>query len=150
MDPKLVSTVLWFIVRNAQPSSQFWCKASKILCDQYNKVSFDIHKKPFSTTPKFILMMWILESTYGWGFPSGSVVKSLLANSVVEGLIPGLGRSPGEGSGNPLQCSCLKVPMNRKPVCTVLGLAQSQTQLSDRALMNGAWVSGEPTMWLKT
>ena len=29
------------------------------------------------------------------------------------GLMPGLGRSPGEGSGNPLQCSCLENPMNR-------------------------------------
>ena len=31
-----------------------------------------------------------------------------------KGLIPGLGRSPGEGSGNPLQCSCLENPMDRE------------------------------------
>ena len=30
------------------------------------------------------------------------------------GSIPGLGRSPGEGNGNPLQCSCLENPMDRK------------------------------------
>ena len=31
------------------------------------------------------------------------------------GLIPGLGRSPGEGNGNPLQCSCLENSMDREP-----------------------------------
>ena len=39
------------------------------------------------------------------GFPGGSVVKHLPARDM--GLIPGWGRSPGEGSGNPLQFSCL-------------------------------------------
>ena len=36
------------------------------------------------------------------GFPGTSVVKNLSANTGDEGLIPGLGRSPGEGNGNPL------------------------------------------------
>ena len=36
------------------------------------------------------------------GFPSGSVVKNLPVNAGDAGLIPGLGRSPGEGNGNPL------------------------------------------------
>ena len=40
------------------------------------------------------------------GFASGSVVKNLLANAGEAGLIPGLGRMPGKGNGNPLQCSC--------------------------------------------
>ena len=43
------------------------------------------------------------------------------------GLIPGLGRSPGEGKGYPLQYSGLKNSMN----CIVIGVAKSQTQLSD-------------------
>ena len=38
-----------------------------------------------------------------WGFPGGSVVKNLPANPRDKGLIPGLGRSPGEGNGNPPQ-----------------------------------------------
>ena len=43
-------------------------------------------------------------------------------------LIPGLGRSPGEGSGNPLQYSCLVNPMDRRAWCaTVHGVAQSWT-----------------------
>ena len=42
------------------------------------------------------------------GFPGGSVVKYLPAKSGDTGLIPGSGRSPGEGNGNPLQYSCLE------------------------------------------
>ena len=50
-------------------------------------------------------------------FPGGSVVKNLSANvgdTGDPGLIPSqLGRSPGEGKGNPLQYSCLGNPMDR-------------------------------------
>ena len=46
------------------------------------------------------------------GFPGGSVVKNLPANAGGVGSIPGLGRSPGEGNGNPLQYSCLGNPMD--------------------------------------
>ncbi|CAN0404375.1 unnamed protein product [Rangifer tarandus platyrhynchus] len=50
------------------------------------------------------------------GFPGGSVIKNLPVN-VGEardvGSIPGLGRSPGGGHGNPLQYSCLENPMDR-------------------------------------
>ena len=42
------------------------------------------------------------------GLPGGSVVKNLPANAGDVSLIPGSGRSPGEGSGNPLQYSCLE------------------------------------------
>ena len=41
------------------------------------------------------------------GFPGGSVVKNLPVNAGDSGSIPGLGRSPAEGNGNPLQYSCL-------------------------------------------
>ena len=47
------------------------------------------------------------------GFHGGSVVKNLPASVGDMGLIPGLGRSPGEGNGNPLQYSCLENPMDR-------------------------------------
>jgi len=47
------------------------------------------------------------------------------------GLIPGTGRSPGEGNGNPLQCSCLENPMDRGAWwATIHGVAESQTHLS--------------------
>ena len=41
------------------------------------------------------------------------MVKNPLANAGDVALIPGLGRSPGEGNGNPIQYSCLGNPMNR-------------------------------------
>ena len=47
------------------------------------------------------------------GFPGGSVVKNPPASAGDLGLIPGSGRSSGEGNGNPLQYSCLGNPMGR-------------------------------------
>ena len=50
------------------------------------------------------------------GFPGGAVVKNPPVNAGDEGeeaLIPGQGRSPGEGNSNPLQYSCLENPMDR-------------------------------------
>ena len=41
------------------------------------------------------------------------MVKNLPADAGVSGLIPALGRSPGEGKGNPLQYSCLENPRDR-------------------------------------
>ena len=46
------------------------------------------------------------------GFPGGSEVKASASNAGDPGLIPGSGRSPGEGNGNPLQYSCMKNPMD--------------------------------------
>ena len=46
------------------------------------------------------------------GFPGGSAVKNLPANAGDAGPIPGSGRPPGEGNGNPLQYFCLKNPMD--------------------------------------
>jgi len=47
------------------------------------------------------------------GFPDDSVVKNQPANAGDSGSIPGSGRSPGEGNGNPLWYSCLGNPMSR-------------------------------------
>ena len=48
------------------------------------------------------------------GFPRGSDGKASVRNAGDSGSIPGLGRSPGEGNGNPLQYSCLENPMDRE------------------------------------
>ena len=48
-----------------------------------------------------------------WDFPGGSVIKNLPVNIGDMGLIPGSGRPPGEGNGNPLQYSCLENLMGR-------------------------------------
>ena len=49
------------------------------------------------------------------GFPGGSEVKAYASNTGNLGSIPGLGRSPGEGNGNPLQYSCLENPWTEEP-----------------------------------
>ena len=65
------------------------------------------------------------------GFPCGSAGKEPTCNAGDLGLIPGLGRSPGEGKGYPLQYSCLENPMDRGTWwATVHGVAESWTQLS--------------------
>ena len=46
--------------------------------------------------------------------PGGSLIKNLLANASDTSLIPGSGRSPGDGNGNPLQDSRLENPMDRR------------------------------------
>ena len=61
------------------------------------------------------------------GFPGGSDGKESARNAGDLGLIPGLGRSPREGKGYPLQYSCLKNSMD----CIVHGVTKSWTQLSN-------------------
>ena len=61
------------------------------------------------------------------GFPGGSAGKESACNAGVLGSIPGLGRSPGEGKGYPLQYSGVKNSMD----CIVHGVAKSRTRLSD-------------------
>ena len=66
------------------------------------------------------------------GFPGGSEVKASACIAGDLGSIPGLGRSPGEGNGNPLQYSCLENPMDGGAWwATVHRVAKSWTRLSD-------------------
>ena len=60
------------------------------------------------------------------------MVKSLPANARDLGLIPGLGRFPGEANGNPLQYSCLENPRDgRAWWAAICGVAESRTRLSN-------------------
>ena len=75
---------------------------------------------------------------YKWVFQVDLVLKNLSVNvgDVKEaGLIPELGRSPGEGNGNPLQYSCLENPMDRGTWrAAVHGISQSQTRLKQLSM----------------
>ena len=62
-----------------------------------------------------------------WGFPGSSAGKESTCNAGDLGSIPGLGRSPGEGKGYPLQYSGLENSMD----CIVHGVTKSRTRLSD-------------------
>ena len=92
---------------------------------------------------------------FGEGRPSlgasarGSAVENPLVNAGdtgVTGSIPGLGRSPGGGHGNPLQDSCLENPMDRGAWwATVHGVAKSRTGLKRLCMgpsLAGRWGVG--------
>ena len=75
-------------------------------------------------------------------FLGGSVVKNPSANAGDSGSIPGLGRSPGGGLGNPLQHPCLETPMDRGAWwATVHGVAESDTR-------KGLSLLAAPSPWL--
>ena len=74
---------------------------------------------PFSLPPGVFALnpisLTLKDNSSFMGFPGGTVVKYLSANGVDArdaDLIPGSGRSPGGGNGNPLQYSCLENPMD--------------------------------------
>ena len=72
-------------------------------------------------------------------------VKNSPANTGDTSSISGLGSSPGEGNGNPLQYSCLGNHMDREPWrATVHGVPKSQTQLGDHAKQT------LPCSWIKS
>ena len=95
--------------------------AGKRTCLHYRRARFDswVGKIPWRRdrlpTPVFL------------GFHGGSAAKESACNAGDLGLIPGLGRYPGQENGYPLQYSGLENSMD----CTVHGVAKSQTQPSN-------------------
>ena len=77
------------------------------------------------------LKISVIVSQDGGSITDSSVVKNLPANAGDSGLIPGLGRSPGEGNDNPLQYSCLGKSMDRGAWQASPWDHKSQTWLSD-------------------
>ena len=81
--------------------------------------SLTIHCDIFSYEDIYLYCILLMTTLYHTGFsggsdfPGGSDGKASAYNAGDLGSIPGLGRSPGEGNGNPLQYSCLKNPMDR-------------------------------------
>ena len=73
-----------------------------------------------------------LVNIYIWESPGSSVGKESACIAGVLGLIPGSGRSPGEGNGNLLQYPCLEKPMDSEAWQAIVhGVTKSQTGLSD-------------------
>ena len=72
-------------------------------------------------------------------------LKASACNAGDLGSIPGSGRSPGEGNGNPLQYSCLENPMDGGAWwATINGVSKSQTRLSDFTSLHFNDVSKSP------
>ena len=80
---------------------------------------------------------WIASSQLAISFPGGSVAKNLPANVRDAFSIPGSGRCPGRGTGNPLQYSCLENSMERGAwQATVHVITKSRTQLTEHTHRN--------------
>ena len=78
----------------------------------------------------FLTEALMLSLTKPWGFPHGTDGKESACNIGEPGLIPGSGRSPGGGHGNPLQYFCLENPMDRGVWrATVQRVSKSRTWL---------------------
>ena len=79
-----------------------------------------------------------------FSFAGGAEGKASACNAGDLGSIPGLGRPPGEGNGNPLQYSCLENPMDGGAWgATVHGVAKSRTRLSNftHSLILQTWLT---------
>ena len=76
----------------------------------------------------FLIIVCLPQLKGNQGFPDGSAGKESAFNAGDLGSTPGFGRAPGEGKGYPLKYSGLENPMD---LCTVHGVAKSQTRLSD-------------------
>ena len=101
----------------------------------------------------FLLLLVVLVC-----FPCGSGIKNLPANAGDMGSIPGSGRSPGGGNGNPLQYSCLGNTMDREPeglqsresqknwtwlsdFTSLHGYYMKQSSMNSRVLKKVSWIS---------
>ena len=69
-----------------------------------------------------------LYTTTFFGFPGGSEVKASACNAGDLGSIPGSGRYPGEGNGNPLQYSCLKNPHGQRSLAGLQSIESDRVQ----------------------
>ena len=105
-------------------------------------VDYKIHSLPYKVNTRTVFRKFcsIKQASYktsslyfeftktSLGFPGGSDGKGSAYNVGDLGSIPGMGRSSGEGNGNPLQYSCLENPMDGGAwKATVYGVAKSQT-----------------------
>ena len=88
-------------------NSATFCVESEllILCPTYSQAEDFLNKSVLRIYENIFLKIG--------GFPGGSDGEASACNAGDPGSIPGLGRSPGEGNGNPLQYPCLENPMDR-------------------------------------
>ena len=107
----------------------FLMKSKKPVFGGYIYIFFLINKNNYVLLIKIIIYCW---NFIRWVSLVAQLVKNLACNAGDLGSISGLGRSPGEGNGYPLQYSCLENSRDRGGwQATVHGVAKSQTQLSN-------------------
>ena len=77
------------------------------------------------------------------GFPGGSEVKVSARNEGDPGSIPGSGRSPGEGNGNPLQYPCLESPMDGRSWWATVHGGLKESDMTEQVHFTSWWISGK-------
>ena len=105
---------------------------SKIVSKTPRNTVAGVRTKHFTTNHSCKCLAWLILCSFDWtqvwlGFPCGSAGKESACNVGDLGLIPGLGKSPGEGNSYPFQYFGLENSMD----CIVHGVAKSWTWLSD-------------------
>ena len=106
----------------------------QVLC-MYVCVYTHTHTHTHILLSEVSICVYIDRYTHFFGSPGGTVVKDPLAIQEMVGLIPGSGRSPGEGNGYPLHYSCLGNPMDRGAWWAIVhGVTNSWTRLSTHTL----------------
>ena len=88
----------WLKIKNTDTTKCSWRCKTRWECKTVQPL--------WKTVLRFLTKLYML-LPYTLGFPGGSGGKASACNAGDPGSIPGLGRSPGEGNGNPLQHSCL-------------------------------------------
>ena len=98
-------------LRNLNCSGFWFCPLCYVLCEAISNHS---SSKAISGLTTIVHDLYQSNNIYFYlmGFPGGFSKESACTAGDL-GSIPGLGRSPGEGNGNPLQCSCLGNPIDR-------------------------------------
>ena len=103
-----------------------WATREALFIVMLSKAHLTMHSRMsgcrWMITPSWLSGSWryfLYSSFYSgvifhWDFPGGSDGKASVYNAGDSSSIPGLGRSPGEGNGNPLQYYCLENPMDRR------------------------------------
>ena len=110
----------WWVGQWSGVQRTLLAKVVWILCYERWEVFWKVYSRDVawsdSHVKKILLYMYnyfTLLYTWNWGFTGGSVIRSLPTSAGDVGPIPGWGRTPGEGNGNPLHYSCLENPMDR-------------------------------------
>ena len=137
----------WSLEKWAEELARFWCNCIAVqrfrsfwASEKYSQLNgnqhlfMSLYARPLLNFFFWLIVWenWNLEekgTVRSWdplaSFPGGSVVKNLPPNAGDAGSIPGLGRSPGEENGNPLQYSCLGNLMGREAwQATVCGVVK--------------------------
>ena len=108
--PPLLHAMFWYRKKNTRGNLESTvCAEHREVCmQQHPRLAFPVAVREWCRSWSCVYRLyWGFVGTSCQDFPGRAVVKNPPANSGASGSIPGLGRSPGEGNGNPLQYSCL-------------------------------------------